>query len=428
MLMFLMFGAVLLILLIGVPTAATMGVVSVGTYVLMGGATLNTLMLLPQRMYAQVSGVTLMAIPFFLLMGNLMNVGGISNNLFSFASSCLGHRNGGLAKASVVACMLMAAMSGSAAACAAAIGIIAVEEMCKVGYDRSFTCATIASAGSLGPIIPPSLSLILFASLTQTSVNSLFAASAVPGVIIGLLFMAWTGYVSKKNNYGIMPRVSWKGRWQALKKAATAVFTPVLVLGGMFSGIFTPTEAAAVASFYVLIVGMFVHKTIKLKDLPGILWKTSKDSAAIMFVIALASYFQYVISYARIPQQAIALITSAFTSMTPVLLIFILLLLIMGCFLEGTAIQLITVPIFVPLAEAYGYSVVQLSSVFVIACCVGVLTPPVGLNLYVMGGLANEKIMNIAKHCIPYVIIMLVVCLLVAFIPPLSLWLPSIIK
>ena len=426
MVMFAIFAAVLVLMLLGVTTAVTMGFASVATFLLAGGDAAR-LFLVPQRMFAQVSGITLMSIPFFLLMGNLMSVGGISRSLFGFGRVCLGHRWGGLSNAAIVACVIMAAMSGSAAACAAGIGMIAINEMTKAGYDRAFSCATIAAGGALGPIIPPSITLILYAGLTQTSVNSLFAAGAVPGLMLGLMFMMWSSWISKKNGYAKTDPAPWKERWQAFKDAFFALMTPVIVIGGMFAGLFTATEAAAVASLYVMVLGLFVFKTLHWKDFPRIIWTTAEQTAKVMFVIATAGFFQYVLLYTRIPQQAIAFITTSFTSVVPVLLIIIAVLVLMGCFMEGTAILLITVPIFVPLAKTFHYDVVQLGIVMCISLAVGVLTPPVGLNLYVMSSITGEKVMAVAKASVGYVLLMIAAALLVAFVPGLSLGLANLI-
>lgn len=426
MVMFAIFAAVLVLMLLGVTTAVTMGFASVATFLLAGGDAAR-LFLVPQRMFAQVSGITLMSIPFFLLMGNLMSVGGISRSLFGFGRVCLGHRWGGLSNAAIVACVIMAAMSGSAAACAAGIGMIAINEMTKAGYDRAFSCATIAAGGALGPIIPPSITLILYAGLTQTSVNSLFAAGAVPGLMLGLMFMMWSSWISKKNGYAKTDPAPWKERWQAFKDAFFALMTPVIVIGGMFAGLFTATEAAAVASLYVMVLGLFVFKTLHWKDFPRIFWTTAEQTAKVMFVIATAGLFQYVLLYTRIPQQAIAFITTSFTSVVPVLLIIIAVLVLMGCFMEGTAILLITVPIFVPLAKTFHYDVVQLGIVMCISLAVGVLTPPVGLNLYVMSSITGEKVMAVAKASVGYVLLMIAAALLVAFVPGLSLGLANLI-
>ena len=426
MVMFAIFAAVLVLMLLGVTTAVTMGFASVATFLLAGGDAAR-LFLVPQRMFAQVSGITLMSIPFFLLMGNLMSVGGISRSLFGFGRVCLGHRWGGLSNAAIVACVIMAAMSGSAAACAAGIGMIAINERTKAGYDRAFSCATIAAGGALGPIIPPSITLILYAGLTQTSVNSLFAAGAVPGLMLGLMFMMWSSWISKKNGYAKTDPAPWKERWQAFKDAFFALMTPVIVIGGMFAGLFTATEAAAVASLYVMVLGLFVFKTLHWKDFPRIFWTTAEQTAKVMFVIATAGFFQYVLLYTRIPQQAIAFITTSFTSVVPVLLIIIAVLVLMGCFMEGTAILLITVPIFVPLAKTFHYDVVQLGIVMCISLAVGVLTPPVGLNLYVMSSITGEKVMAVAKASVGYVLLMIAAALLVAFVPGLSLGLANLI-
>ena len=427
MLMFVIFGAVLLLMLLGVSTAVTMGFASIATFLFAGGDPAR-LFLVPQRMFAQVSGITLMSIPFFLLMGNLMTVGGVSKSLFGFGRVCLGHRWGGLSNAAIVACVVMAAMSGSAAACAAGIGMIAINEMTKSGYGRPFSCATIAAGGALGPIIPPSITLILYAGLTQTSVNSLFAAGAVPGLLLGIMFMGWSSWVSARRNYAKTEPAPWRERLQAFREAFFALMTPVIVMGGMFGGIFTATEAAAVASLYVMFLGFFVYGTLRVRDLPVIFWNTVEQTAKVMFVIATAGFFQYVLLYTRIPQQAIAFMSTSFATAAPVLLLIIALLVLMGCFMEGTAILLITVPIFVPLAKSFGYDIVQLGIVMCISLAIGVLTPPVGLNLYVMSLITGEHVLAIAKEAVGYVLIMIIVAILVAFIPELSLgfakWVP----
>lgn len=426
MVMFVIFASVLVLMLLGVTTAVTMGFASAATFLLAGGD-MARLFLVPQRMFAQVSGITLMSIPFFLLMGNLMTEGGVSKSLFAFGRVSLGHRWGGLSNAAIAACIVMAAMSGSAAACAAGIGMIAVAEMKKSGYGEAFSCATIAAGGALGPIIPPSITLILYAGLTQTSVNALFAAGAVPGLIIGFAFMLWSSCVCRMKGYAKTQAAPWRERWYAFKEAFFALLTPVIVIGGMFAGLFTATEAAAVASFYVMILGFFVFKTLKVKDLPKIFWATAEQTAKVMFVIATAGFFQYVLLYTRIPQEAIAFISTSFTSIVPVLLIIIALLVIMGCFMEGTAILLITVPIFVPLAKAFGFDVVQLGIVMCISLAVGVLTPPVGLNLYVMASISGVKVMAIAREALGYVLIMILGAATVAFIPELSLGLARLV-
>lgn len=419
MTMFFIFAAVVVLLFLGVSTAVTMGFASIATYLFAGGDPAR-LFLVPQRMFSQVSGITLMSIPFFLLMGNLMSVGGISKSLFGFGRVCLGHRWGGLSNAAIAASIVMAAMSGSAAACAAGIGLIAIAEMTRAGYSRSFSCATIAAGGALGPIIPPSITLILYAGLTSTSVNSLFEAGALPGLLLGLAFMAWSSYISYKNNYAKAAPEPYAVRWAAFKEAFWALLTPVIVIGGIFAGFFTATEAAAVASLYVMFLGFCITKTLHVRDLPRIFWETVEQTAKVMFVIATAGFFQFVLLYTRIPQETIGFITANFATMTPVILLIIAILVIMGCFMEGTAILLITVPIFVPLAKSFGYDVTQLGIVMCIALAIGVLTPPVGLNLYVLSSITGEHVMNIAKDAVGYVLIMILMAVAVAFVPELS--------
>ncbi|MCF0254333.1 MAG: TRAP transporter large permease, partial [Duodenibacillus sp.] len=284
-----------------------------------------------------------------------------------------------------------------------------------------------AAGGALGPIIPPSITLILYAGLTQTSVNQLFAASTVPGVALGLVFMLWSSWVCRRHGYAKAAPEPMAARLKAFKEAFLALLTPVIVIGGMFGGLFTATEAAAVASFYVMILGFFVFRTLKVRDLPGVFWNTVEQTAKVMFVIATAGFFQYVLLYTRIPQQAIAFISSSFTTIAPVLCIIIGLLVVMGCFMEGTAILLVTVPIFVPLAKSFGYDVTQLGVVMCVALAVGVLTPPVGLNLYVMASVTGEKVMAIARDAVGYVVLMIIAALAVAFVPELSLGLAGLV-
>lgn len=428
MVMLIMFVGVLILLFIGVTTAGSMAFIAISTYVGLGEATFNNMLRLPSGMYDQIKGITLMAIPFFLLMGNFMNKGGVSKDLFGFARACLGHRWGGLANAAIASCMVMSAMSGSAAAVAAGIGMIAIAEMRKTGYNQPFSCAAIAAGGGLGPIIPPSITLILFASMVSgTSVNALFLGGAIPGILTGLFFIIYASYESRVKNFGKVEAVPMKERVNLGIKAIWALAIPVFVLGGIFLGLFTATEAAAVAAFYAMLLGMFKYKQITIKDLPEIFWKTAKSTGQIMFVIATAAFFQHVLLKTRIPHEVVEQLVGIFSSITPILLIIICLLLIMGCFMEGTAILLITVPIFYPIAKAYDYPTVQLAIVMCISLATGVLTPPVGLNLYVMSSITSEKVMKIGRAAVPFVLIMIFTTLLVAFFEPLTTFLPNLL-
>lgn len=426
MIMFAMFVGVLVTLFIGVTTAGSMAFISIATYIGMGEATLNNMIRLPSSMYDQVKGITLMAIPFFLLMGNFMNRGGVSKDLFAFARACLGHRWGGLANAAIASCMIMSAMSGSAAAVAAGVGMIAIAEMRNTGYHQPFSCAAIAAGGGLGPIIPPSITLILFASLVPgTSVNALFLGGAIPGILTGLLFIIYASYEARRSNFGKVEPVPMQERVKLGIKAIWALLIPVIVLGGIFIGLFTATEAAAVAAFYSMLLGMFKYRQLKISDLPDIFWATAKSTGQIMFVIATAAFFQHVLLKTRIPHMVVEQMVNTFSSIAPILILIIVLLLVMGCFMEGTAILLITVPIFYPLAQAYDYPTVQLAIVMCIALACGVLTPPVGLNLYVMSSITGEKMMKIGRAAVPFVCIMVFVTLLVAFFEPLTTFLPK---
>lgn len=322
----------------------------------------------------------------------------------------------------------MAAMSGSAAACAAGIGMIAINEMTKSGYGRPFSCATIAAGGAPRPHHPALDHAHPLRGPHADERQLALCGGAVPGLLLGIMFMGWSSWVSARRNYAKTEPAPWRERLQAFREAFFALMTPVIVMGGMFGGIFTATEAAAVASLYVMFLGFFVYGTLRVRDLPAIFWNTVEQTAKVMFVIATAGFFQYVLLYTRIPQQAIAFMSTSFATAAPVLLLIIALLVLMGCFMEGTAILLITVPIFVPLAKSFGYDIVQLGIVMCISLAIGVLTPPVGLNLYVMSSITGEHVLAIAKEAVGYVLIMIIVAILVAFIPELSLgfakWVP----
>jgi C4-dicarboxylate transporter DctM subunit len=420
------FVSLLAIMFLGTTTAISLGIVPILTF--WGAGQAENLAVIAQRMFSSVTGVTLLAIPFFLLMGNFMNEGGISKRLFSFAKVMVGHLPGGLACADIMACTIMAAMSGSAIASAAGLGMIAITEMDKAGYGRKFPAALTACAATLGPIIPPSITFVIFASLTGESVSDLFAAGVVPGIFLAVCMMIMSTIIAKKRGIPRTPKSTLKEKWGGLRQAFLPLMIPVIVLVGIFGGFFTTTEAAAIAALYSAILGIAVYKQVKIRDLPRIFWNTVEQIAKIMFVIAVAGFFQYVLMYLRIPQLAVRLISGITTNPYLILLVIIGVYLVLGCFLEGNAIILISIPIFVPVVQSFGYSLVQFAVVMAMAVDIGLITPPLGLNIFTVASISGEKILDVAKEALPLVVLMIMVTIVIAFVPWFTTTLPGIFK
>lgn len=418
--------SLLFVMFIGTTTAISLGIVPIITFLAAGQG--ENLAIIAQRMFASVTGVTLLAIPFFLLMGNFMNEGGISSRLFHFAKVMVGHWPGGLAHADVLACTIMAAMSGSAIASAAGLGMIAINEMDEAGYGRRFPAALTACAATLGPIIPPSITFVLFASLTGESVSKLFAAGVIPGIFLAICMMILSSVIAKKRGYTCYPKSTLREKWEGFRHAFLALMVPVIVLVGIFGGFFTTTEAAAVAALYSAILGIFVYKKIKKEEVLRIFWNTVEQTAKIMFVISVAGFFQYVLMNLRIPQLAVRLIAQVTTNPYLILLIIIGVYLVLGCFLEGNAIILISIPIFVPIVQSFNYSLIQFAVVMAMAVNIGLITPPLGLNIYTVASISGEEILDVAKEAIPIVILMIAVTILIAFVPWFTVSLPGILR
>lgn len=425
MTMLIMFAGAVLLMLLGLPTAISLGFTSMATFIAAGQ--FGNLFTLVQRMYYSVSGTTLLAIPFFMIMGSIMTRAGLSSKLFDIGRAFLGHRTGGLAMAAIVACMIMAAMSGSTVACAAGIGMIAIGEMEKSGYDRAFAGATIAAGGTIGPIIPPSIIMIVYATTAGVSVSDMFAAGVLPGVLMGILFMIVAYFVSKKRNFPKTPKATWAERGKALKESFFALLAPVIILGGIMGGLFTATEAAAVAALYVTIVGLFVYKTLKWRDIPPAIWEAVSGTGKIMFILAVSGMFQYVLLYFKIPQAVLSLVMDNFHSTFTILLLMLVIWLILGCFLDGTAILLITMPIFTPILQDIGFDLVQYGVIACVASAAGNLTPPLGINLYTVSSISGIPMLSIAKESILYIIMITVLCIAMILFQPLTLFLPGLV-
>lgn len=413
-----------ILLLIGAPIAVCLGISSVAAMIAQGaGRPLETVMSsLPMIVSASTSKFVLLAIPFFILAGNIMEKAGISEKLIKLAEACVGHIRGGLAIVCVIVACFFAAISGSGPATVAALGVIIVPATIKSGYKPAFSAALMAAAGAIGVIIPPSITFVVYGSIADTSIGDLFIAGLLPGIIMGIGLMIVALVVGRKSDLKTLPKASKKERWAAFKDAFWGLMMPVIILGGIYGGIFTPTEAAAVSVVYGLFVGVFIYKKIRFKEFYAILMDTTSTTATVMFITMAASLFAYVLTRARLDVT----ISSALENATggSVIIFFIIvniILLIAGCFLDSTSALYIFTPLFVPVAEALGIDLIHLGVVMIVNLAIGLFTPPVGVNLYVACGVGNVNLKQISKAVVSLILAALIVLLLVTYIPKISL-------
>ena len=419
-----LFTTFAILLLIGTPIAVCLGVSSVAAMLVQGaGRPVVTIMSsLPQLFAASTSKFVLLAIPFFILAGNIMERAQISRKLIRLAETCVGHTKGGLAIVCVVVACFFAAISGSGPATVAALGLVLIPGMIRSGYSPAFSAALMGCAGAIGVIIPPSITFVVFGSIADTSIGDLFKAGLVPGLIMGTALILAALLVGRKTELKSLPKASSKERWDAFKDAFWGLLMPVIILGGIYGGIFTPTEAAAVAVVYGLVVGLFLYKTIKVKDLYDLIIDSASTTATVMFITAAASLFAYVLTRARL-DVAISdgLVSISGGSSFVFFLIVNVILLIAGCFLDSTSALYIFTPLFVPVAQALGIDMIHLGVVMIVNLAIGLFTPPVGVNLYVACGVAKVDLKQISKAVVPLLIAALIVLLIITYIPHISL-------
>lgn len=421
-----LFVAFFVFLFLNIPIAICLGSAAV---ISMGLGSNVPLTAIPQAMFSATNSFSLMAIPFFILAGNVMATGGISKRLVNFANLIVGGIRGGLAIASIFASMIFAAISGSCPATTAAIGSIMVPEMDKDGYGSDFASATVAAAGTVGQVIPPSVPMVTYCVLAGCSVGTLFMAGIGPGVLMGLAMAIIARIYSVKHN--ILPRKEKKTLKNALHifiDSFWAIMMPVIILGGIYSGIFTPTESAAVAVIYGLLVGFFVYKDLKLKDLIRILNDSAAGTAVIMLIMATAGAFSWILTSERIP-QIIANALLGFTQNKYILLfMFNIILLIAGCFLNPSAAVILLTPILLPVLTAVGCSPYLIGIVMIVNLAVGQITPPVGSCLYVACNIGHVKLEPLVKSIMPYMITLILVIFAITYIEPISLTLPKLLS
>ena len=412
-------------MLLGLPIAVSMGLTAILTFLALGEPGL--LSMVPQRMYAGTTGFPLLAIPFFILAGNLMNTGGMTQRIFRFAQCLVGHIKGGLGHVNVVGSMIFAGMSGSAVADAAGLGMVEIQAMLKAGYDRRFSAAVTAASSTIGPIIPPSIPFVIFGSMTGTSVGRLFLGGFLPGLVMGLALMITVYIVAEQRGYPRERRATLRELLDSSLDGAAALGAPVIIIGGILAGIFTPTEAAVVACIYALILGLVVYREIGLADLPRILWETLEHTIRVMFIISAASLFGWLLIQQRIPTMIVEGLMALTGQRWVLLLIINGILLILGCFMEGIAIMLLTIPVFMPLVARVGVDPVHFGVMMTLNLMIGLLTPPVGMCLYAVSSISQVPLWPLARELWPYIAALLVSLALITYIPGLVLWIPNLL-
>lgn len=414
------------LMVVGIPVGASMGLVSMGTFTFLGQGEFLTVM--AQRIYSGTISFTMLAIPFFILAGNLMNTGGITDRIFGFARACCGHWSGGLGQVNIISSVIFSGMSGAAVADAAGLGAIEMKAMNDAGFDEEFSAGITAASSTIGPVIPPSIPFVVYASISGVSVGSLFAAGFLPGALMAVAMGISVYVVSKKRGYPVEKKMSAGERWKSFWKAIPSLMTVVIIIGGIWGGFFTPTEAAVVASLYALILSTVVYKEMKLKDVIKVLESSLMQSCKTLFIIAVANFLAYFLIHQRIPNMIIDGMTALTTNKYLLTLIIIFILLILGCFVEGTAVILIAAPIFMPIIQQIGMDPVQFGVVMILASMIGLLTPPVGMSLYAVSSICNVDILKLSKEVIPYLIGIFAVLLVCAFCEPLVMFIPRLIS
>lgn len=422
----LLFGSFALLLILRVPIGISLGMSSLIT-IFASGVVQPTY--LAQGLVTGADSFSLMAVPFFVLAGELMATGGISRRLLNIADAFLGRKYGGLALVTVVACMFFAAISGSGPATVAAIGGLTIPSMLKQGYDRPFAGAISAAAGSIGVIIPPSIPMVMYCVAAGVSVGAMFMGGVIPGILIGVSLCVYSSLYSKKHKYinAEAAPFSWGNVGRSLVDGIWALLVPVIILGGIYGGIFTPTEAAAVAVAYGLIVGLFVYRDLKAKDLYRIFGSAALTTATIMVILGTATTFGRILTLERIPTMIADFFESVAKGPVMLMILINILLLIVGCFMETNAAIIILAPIFLPIVESMGINPVHFGIVMVVNLAIGFVTPPLGVNLFVACNVANAKLEEICKGILPILGVMIVDLLLITYIEPLSTFLPALL-
>ena len=411
------------LMLIGVPVAVSLGASTVLTMLLFTNLDVAEV---PQRIFDGINKFALMAIPMFILAGNLLSKGGSARRIIDFAKSMVGHLPGGLPMSAIFACVIFAAVSGSSPATVVAIGSIMFVAIKEAGYPKEYAVGGITTAGSLGILIPPSVVMIVYGVTAEVSIARLFMAGVVPGLMLGGMMIAQTYFGAKRLGFKATTPEPWSERIKKFFRAFWALLIVVVVIGGIYGGIFTPTEAAAASAIYALIISLFVYKDIKFKDLWGICLESAITTAMIFFIIANAVVFAYLLTTQNIPQTIADSILAANIGKIGFLIIVNVLLFIMGQFMEPSSVVMIMVPLLLPIATALGVDPVHFGILLIVNMEIGMITPPVGLNLFVASGLTGMNLKDVIVSCLPWTLTLFIGLILVTYVPEISLWLPNL--
>jgi tripartite ATP-independent transporter DctM subunit len=413
-----------LLSLASVPIAFATGIAVAGALAL---ASPFPVAVMFQKMVTGIDNYTLVAIPLFVLTGNLMNAGGITDRIFTFVRSCLGHRNGGLAHANVGASVIFAGMSGSAVADAAGMGAIEIKAMRDQGYDADFAAAVTASSSVIGPIIPPSIPFVIYGALAQVSVGQLFVAGIVPGVMVALALSGMIAWMGRGGRFPREARVDWRGRLRAFSRASLSIATPGIILVGLIGGVFTPTEAGAVAAAYALILSLLVYRTVRLRDLPRVFTETMITTAIVTFIISNVSAFSWILAVSQAGAAFVVAVNDITTNPILVLLIINVCLLVMGAFMEAGAVLIVMTPILLPLAVSVGVDPLHFGVIMVLNLMIGVATPPVGMSLFVTAHVAGISLERMIHAILPFLVPLFVALAVVTYWPGLIMFLPRLL-
>lgn len=418
-----LFILLVILLVIGVPVAVSLALASLA-YILIDG--LPSVVLI-HNMINGIDSFPLLAIPFFILAGHLMNTGGITNKIFAFARACVGWMHGGLGHVNVGASVIFAGMSGAAVADAGGLGNIEIKAMKDANYDTDFSVGITAASSIIGPIIPPSLPLVIYGVTASVSIGELFVAGIIPGLLMAVSLMIMVAYYARKRNYPRDKSFEWIRLRETFKKAFLPLLTPAIIIGGIATGAFTPTESAVAAVMYSLFLGMVVYKTLTFKHLVKVSMETIETTAAILLIIASAAIFAWILTANQVANHLGTFLLSLSTDKTVLLLIIMLLVLIIGMFMETIAAITILVPLLLPIAATVGIDPVHLGIIVILNLMIGLLTPPVGMVLYVLSEVSGVKFEQCVKATMPFLVPLTIVLLLVTFFPQLALWLPTML-
>jgi tripartite ATP-independent transporter DctM subunit len=421
--LFLFLGLLLILFLLGVPVAFSLGLTSLAIMLYESGLSLRY-EIIAQRMFYGVNNFTLLAVPFFIFAGKLMNTGGITTRIFGFANALVGHWRGGLGHVNVLASIVFAGMSGAAVSDAAGLGIIELKAMRDAGYDNEFSCAITAASSTIGPIIPPSIPMVFYGVVGGVSVGSLFLAGFIPGLIMGLTLMIMVSFYAKKRDYPAGKKATLKEIAIAFREAVLPLLTPVIILGGIYTGAFTPTEASVIAVLYAMLVGVVIYRELPLREIPVILRETMRDTAVMAFVVSCAFVYGWLLVRSGLPAHFAKLMFAITDNPKVFLLIVNVFLLVVGCFMEPVVAILILTPIFSPMLRQLAINPIHFGVVMVLNLMIGLLTPPFGLVLYVMVRIGDISFDRMVKATMPFLIPLLLTLLLITLVPEIVLFLP----